>query len=655
MPQFFDHNGRQVVIGSQLGNGGEGAVFDVAGQPSWVAKIYHRSVPPAKGEKLAAMVSSASKDILAFAAWPVATLHKTRGGEPVGLVMPRISKAKDIHQLYSPAQRRSLYPFADWQFLLRTARNCAAAFDTLHKRGIVIGDVNQGNALVSDKALVNLIDCDSFQVRANGTVYLCEVGVPHFTPPELQNAHFDQVSRTQNHDCFGLALLIFHLLFVGRHPFAGRYFGKGDMPIEQAIREYRFAYSRNGSGSQMSPPPFSLPISVLPVQLGDYFEQAFGRGSEAPNGRPTAANWASALESLERNLRKCRDDHGHIFPSTSPACPWCQIIRQNGPNFFISVTIIRGYVGHGPQIDTAATWAEIVAIKYPDEPFHFGALAIGHIIPQPLPDGIEDNRFLRSLAGWAAVAGGAIAALGFVIGVNPFVGLFLCTCFFVWWFILMVVSPVRRIRTDRARKVKGCRSELVKVRQQAEFIESTHRNSFFAERASLENIKASIEALEQMRTAALQKLQDEVRERQLEAHLESFYINDAKIKGIGPGRVSALLSNGIETAADLREHAMLSIPGFGPSLTASLVAWRNGVVGKFRFDPSKGVPQSEVQSIEIQFLQRKNTLGCELQAGPNNLRSILSAAKSQLQQVGTRVAKSEQSFAQANADLKACG
>ena len=37
------------------------------------------------------------------------------------------------------------------------------------------------------------------------------------------------------HDRFGLALVVFHLLFMGRHPFAGRYQHADDMPIEQAI------------------------------------------------------------------------------------------------------------------------------------------------------------------------------------------------------------------------------------------------------------------------------------------------------------------------------------------------------------------------------------------------------------------------------------
>lgn len=52
-------------------------------------------------------------------------------------------------------------------------------------------------------------------------VFHCDVGVPLWTPPELQGRDFRGLTRTKNHDRFGLAVLMFQLLFMGRHPFAG--------------------------------------------------------------------------------------------------------------------------------------------------------------------------------------------------------------------------------------------------------------------------------------------------------------------------------------------------------------------------------------------------------------------------------------------------
>lgn len=76
--------------------------------------------------------------------------------------------------------------------------------------------MNERNLLVSTHdATVRIIDCDSFQVRAGSQLFVCEVGVPLYTPPELQGAALGE--RTVVHDLFGLAVVIFQLLFVGGH------------------------------------------------------------------------------------------------------------------------------------------------------------------------------------------------------------------------------------------------------------------------------------------------------------------------------------------------------------------------------------------------------------------------------------------------------
>ncbi|NJM53317.1 MAG: hypothetical protein HC846_07920, partial [Blastocatellia bacterium] len=60
--------------------------------------------------------------------------------------------------------------------------------------------------------------------------------------PELQGIDLSEVEREKKHDNFGLAVIIFQLLFLGRHPFAGNYLGDEDKSLEDCIREYRFAY-----------------------------------------------------------------------------------------------------------------------------------------------------------------------------------------------------------------------------------------------------------------------------------------------------------------------------------------------------------------------------------------------------------------------------
>lgn len=119
------------------------------------------------------------------------------------------------------------------------------AFASLHQAGIIVGDVNGSGVLVLQDATVRLIDCDSFQVQDGSTVYGCRVGVGPFTPPELQGLSLNTCLWSVDHDTFGLAVLIFHLLFQGRHPFAGRSLGGQDVPIETAIAEYKFCYGND--------------------------------------------------------------------------------------------------------------------------------------------------------------------------------------------------------------------------------------------------------------------------------------------------------------------------------------------------------------------------------------------------------------------------
>jgi DNA-binding helix-hairpin-helix protein with protein kinase domain len=185
-----------------------------------------------------------SPDLLKIAAWPTATLSTGNGTVIDGILMPKIAGYREIHHLYSVAQRRKEFPEVDWGFLLHTARNCAIAFEAVHSHGHVVGDVNQKNVMVSKKGIVAFVDCDSFQVAEGLRIFRCRVGVPEYTPPELHGKKFETLDRAANHDLFGLAVLIFHLLMMGRHPFAGVPVAQADIPIEKAIQDGCYAYTR---------------------------------------------------------------------------------------------------------------------------------------------------------------------------------------------------------------------------------------------------------------------------------------------------------------------------------------------------------------------------------------------------------------------------
>lgn len=329
--QLRDQSGNEVRLATKpFAIGGEGAVFDVLNDPGKVAKLYNKLQSRERCDKLRAMAKLCSPDLLKIAAWPTATLNAGNPGSIDGILMPRIADFLEIHHLYSVAQRKKDFPDADWGFLLHTAKNCAIAFESVHSHGHVVGDVNQKNVMVSRKGIVALVDCDSFQVAEGPRIYRCGVGVPEYTPPELQGKSFATLDRTANHDLFGLAVLVFHLLMMGRHPFSGVPLIQADIPIEKAIAEGYYAYTRDTVSARLKPPPHVPPVTMLDPSILDLFERAF----TTPR-RPTASDWRGALDRAMGQLIRCKNDPRHSYLPAAGACPWCAMIATSRLMFFL--------------------------------------------------------------------------------------------------------------------------------------------------------------------------------------------------------------------------------------------------------------------------------------------------------------------------------
>lgn len=344
---LVNERGEIVKLGRELTTpGGEGSIYELASNSALVAKIYHSPSDQHKNAKLQHLSRSSNKALLGIAAWPNLLLFANSDRRTVrGFVMPRIN-GKEIHRLYGPRDRYTEFPSAAWDFLIHVARNCAAAFETLHENDVVMADVNEKNLLVTDNGEVRLIDCDSYQIKCGAGHFLCDVGVPLWTPPELQmrvqQKGYHGLERTPNHDRFGLAVLIFELLFMGRHPFAGVPTGTHHYEIHEAIQKYLFAFSSQTWQRGIKAPPHTLQLAALPQNIIRLFERAFLPSSERPNARPTGQEWAYELESLRASQKKCNYDPGHKFWNGLTNCPWCQLIGAGGPNFFISVAIHLG-------------------------------------------------------------------------------------------------------------------------------------------------------------------------------------------------------------------------------------------------------------------------------------------------------------------------
>ncbi|MDM9381008.1 tetratricopeptide repeat protein [Chlorogloeopsis sp. ULAP01] len=331
-----------------LGRGGEACIYTVPTDANLVAKVYHKPSEQ-QARKLEVMLSHPPENPTASLghisiAWPLELLRaKDSSDSIIGFLMPRIRGMRPIIDFYNPRTRREHCPLFSYQYLLRTARNLAAAFAALHASGYCVGDVNESNILVSDTALVTVVDTDSFQVSDpdNDFVYRCPVGKPEFTPPELQNKTFAHCDRAIPHDLFGLAVLIFQLLMEGTHPFSGIYTGAGEPPpYEARIASGHFTYSKNHSVPYI-PTPIAPAWKILHPSLQDLFVRCFEEGHNNPLLRPSAQTWALALAEAEESLMNCEVNPQHRYSNHLQSCPWCErALRLGGRDPFPSPAAI---------------------------------------------------------------------------------------------------------------------------------------------------------------------------------------------------------------------------------------------------------------------------------------------------------------------------
>lgn len=613
MPTVFDKHGQPVNLGTELGRGGEGSVYEIAGHTDIVAKIYHKPLALDKAAKIAAMTLLPSDRLLNIAAWPINTIHQKPGAAVCGLVMPKVSGFKEVHTLYGPKSRLTHFPNATWPFLVHAAINSARAFSVMHEMGHVVGDVNQSNLYVSDKATVKLIDCDSFQITQNGRFYLCEVGVPTHTPPELQGQPFKGITRTANHDNFGLAVVIFQLLFMGRHPFSGQYLGPGDMSIEKAISEFRFAYGAGAKARLMKPPPATLPLAAVSEQIVTLFERAFTLDGAKAGGRPRAQDWASALSGIAKSVKPCGRNTRHQYLATLPQCPWCEIENKSGIVLF-NVVVVGAARSIG-TFNVDAVWLQILAVPHPG-PLPPLATPVVKVLPSVK---VQEARQQRLIRRW--VCYGAVALVGMFIAaiVSTLASLVMIT---VSVFIASIIAnlPCKKLKPQAQQSLKVAEAQFQSTEQR--WKHEAGSQDFEHRFRELESAKSQLIDSQAQRQHRLRQLDQDRVKKQLEKHMDRFKIQSAVIDGIGQGRIATLQSYGIETAGDITEDTILSIPGFGPSLTSRLLAWRYMHEQKFTFNPNVGVDPAEIAAVEQEFTNLKMKLEQELQNGPLALQQI---------------------------------
>jgi DNA-binding helix-hairpin-helix protein with protein kinase domain len=545
----------------------------------------------------------------------------------VGFVMPKVEGHREIHTLYGPTDRKAAFPDASWSFLVRAARNLAAAVQTVHAHGHVVGDVNQGNVVVSRQATVRLIDCDSFQVRHLGHTYPCRVGVPLYTPPELQGLRLERIERTPDHDRFGLAVLVFQLLFMGRHPFTGRHPNRV-LAVDAAIKEGLFAFGADAGRQGWEPPPFSLRLREVPARIARLFESAFGRDAAAGGLRPAAAEWVTALDELDARVVSCGDDPRHAYAPASGSCPWCRIENDGGPSFFFLAP------GTAPDaFDLATTFRAIEAVRSPGPA---PVPARPPASPSPGPAAL-----LLKAAHWrprpttVAFGLGAVVVLGAVghatwYGSAAGLGALIAAT-------LGGLALVRYLRSEhreeaghaRERHATAIATAEAEVRRlEVHWDEMCGEAAFTSRRKEMEKAKDAFLALPPVEEKEWTELTERFREKRLAVHLRTFLLEFARIPGLGPGPLERLASRGVKTAADISPAALMAIPHIDLGLVRGLLLFKGVATRSFTFDLVTGIPGRDRKALEDAQAQRRQKIVNELQGGALELAELRRQALS---------------------------
>jgi len=603
-------DGDWLPLAEEIGRGGEGTVYALRDRPDVAVKVYRSAMTADRCDKIVAMARLAEPDLLDRAAWPTGLAVDERG-KPRGLLMPRIADHREIHLLYSPRSRKSLFPRADFPFLVLCGIDLCRAIGLVHRTGCVIGDVNHASTLVSARGTARLIDCDSFQVPAGHRLFPCEVGVDIFTPPELQGRSFAEVRRSVSHDAFGLAVLLFLLLFQNRHPFAGRFLDEGDMTIGRAIAEGRFVFGAAKERHRMVPPPHSVPLDSMGPAVAALFERAFALPAEGTT-RPGPREWEAALATFSSELVVCDANGAHAFHRSNAECPWCRVERSSGVLLFAPA---QAFDASEPPFDIDAAWRAVEAVdappaaELPPEPEDFTA--------EPSPDVRRKRRRLRRKRslGWSIVVLSAAAPL-----LLPGFGLALPAAFvaLIAFFLLARARDARSV-VEAERVLE--QAELEWYAALARYRELSEATAFHAARREAETARDRLRQQPEERRRGLEQLKEGLETRAFRHFLESRRIATEGIRGLAGERVAHLAAFGVETAWDIQEGRLLAVPGLDQPTTDQLLDWRRTVEGIFRFAGAT-LDATDVEALDRGLYKDRQAFRRSLAEAPARLREL---------------------------------
>jgi DNA-binding helix-hairpin-helix protein with protein kinase domain len=602
-------DGVEIALRTRLGEGGEGSVHQIGDGRKLVAKIYKREKGTSfavKTRKVRRLTAMNNERLRQAAAWPVSVLTDA-SEQPIGYLMEYLDGWNPLYTVYQLKSRAKILPGKDWSFLVRVARNLATCVHFVHDAGLVVGDLNESNVLVHGNAMVKLIDVDSFQVTVDGEVLTVDVGKSELTPPELQGRSLDGRVRSPNEDNFALAVLVFHMLVFGRHPYAGRPKVNAEYTLETCIEQGYYAYTSRRQ-VPITPPPH-LDISWLPKNIREMFEDAFQARADA---RPTAHDWYLALKELEGSLASCDRGVQHIYWSELGECPWCTLeTRWHVPLFGALPKTLTG-----DDFDIDSLWNEVCSVQAPLVVSPPAVTALVPMAPVEVPLKLRaaariarvSQFFFYLWVVWLQLAIYAMPA--FIVAMSIFV--------LAEGFVLGTGFRKRYKELDRWVKANTSQLDELNDRWKASADPALYQNKL-RELAELKERYKNISArYDELRFAELRRHYGP----QLENFLRKYSVEVADISWVTKDQLDELLRNNITTAADLTRSNLSRRYRASEAMVEALLTWRNSLESHYWSTTNHDLSAQSERSIQRQLATEKFTLRTALDKGKLELADL---------------------------------
>lgn len=303
-------SGYKYTVESLLGEGGQGAVYDVVRDGKHVAlKWYHKDKATSDQKKiLDNLIEKGAPD--EHFLWPE-DLVVTEGGRRFGYIMPiRPKEYKNPVAL----MKGTISP--SFLTLCKVAYNATLAYQKLHKLGYCYSDISFGNLFFNPKTGDVLI-CDNDNVSVNGLYASQVLGTPRFMAPEIV---VGKAKPSRNTDLYSLAVLIFYL-FIVNHPLEGEQEAKIKCMDIHAMRLIYgsnpiFIFDPNNKTNRPVPgyqDNANIYWDIFPQNVKDLFIESFTTGLKDPRQRVTENTWLDVFANLITGIIRCPSCKYEIF------------------------------------------------------------------------------------------------------------------------------------------------------------------------------------------------------------------------------------------------------------------------------------------------------------------------------------------------------